>query len=351
MRASHITPNGYGSRLLISIIKLADLEVILKIDHPSKLASYLFFILKDLEKLIDVRTGKHTTNSLFIKAKSSCFELLTPSRRQNPLSEIPFSNEYNDPQWKTINPLRVNDMGFCDLKFNIHTDYLHFNSRGPTHAIYSLDCMALVAKFVAYYKLKPDFTNIDQILLEFVHNEIIVPSILHDTVAIWMRNSTKQQFIINSPLAFYTSTVGDNITTDTLGSDFNGAMLDLLRLKDDLSNQSITAQTALSSLLITSDKISFSKYFSDLNLTTSLPKQQPYVWVDCIKNIAWWEFIITMVSYTPSHPDAVALQRDVVRDVKLWCMLKPWQEIHSSIPLKMIVKNRLEGLQAYLSQI
>jgi len=351
MRAAHITPNGYGSRLLVAIIKLADLDVILKFDHPSKLVNHLSFILKDLEKLIDVRTGKHTTHNLFIKSRQPCFELISPSRRQIPLLEIPFSNSYAESQWTEISPLRVNDMCSCDLKFSVHTDYFHFNNRGPTHVLYSLDCMALVAKFVAYYKYTQSNKDLEQTLLDFVHNEIIVPSLLRDTVAVWMRNSVKQQFITDSPLSSYTSTVGDNITTDTVGSDFNGAMLDLVKLKEDLINQSITAQTALSSVLLTSDKLSFSKYFIDLNLTTSVPKQQPYIWVECLKNIAWWEFIITMTSHTPSHPDAVSLQRDVLRDIRLWCMLKPWQEIHSSIPLKTMVRNRLEGMLTYLSSV
>lgn len=349
MRAAHITPNGYGSRLLVAIIKLADIDKILGFDNPSKLSTYLTFILKDLEKLIDVRIGKNTTQTLFIKSKLPCFELISPSRRKNPLLDIPFSYPYTE--WKNIRPLRVTEMGSCDLKFNIHTDYLHYPQRGPTHVLYSLDCMALIAKFVAYYKSKESVIDEDQLLLEFVHNEIIVPSILRDTTALWIRNIVKQQFISNSRLSSYTATIWDNITTDTIGSDFNGAMVDIAKLKEDLTNQSITAQTVLSSIGLTPDKISFSKYFSELSLTTSIPQQHPYIWLDCIKNISWWEFVITMTSLTPDHPDAISFQRDVLRDIRLWNMLKPWQEIHSSIPLKTRVKNKLEGLMTYLSNI
>lgn len=347
-RARHITPNGYGSRLLVAIIKLADLETILKFDNTSKLSSHLLFILKDLEKLVDVRAGKHTTTTLFIKSKTPCFELMFPTRRQNPLYEIPFGESYDSPSWSMIKPLRVCDMGATDLKFNIHTDYFHYSNHGPTHALYGLDCMALVAKFVAYYKSLKTVDDIDQCLLDFVHNEIIVPSLVEDTTAIWLRNAFKEQLIVNSPLESRTATIWDNITTDSIGSDFTGAMRDVTRLKDELKNQSLTPQSFLSSLLMTEDRVSFSQYFTDLTKTAAVPNQQPYVWVDGVKNIAWWEFIILVTSLSPTLPDVISFKRDVLRDIRLWIMLKPWQEIHGSIPLKTMVRNRLEGLRDYL---
>lgn len=349
MRASHLTPNGYGSRLLMEIIKLADLETLLITGDPYKRTGEgLFPIVKDLEKPIDVRIGRHTTSSLFVKSKTPCFELVTPSRRKNPLAEIPFDQPYDHPSWKAIRPLRIVDMGTCDLRFSVHTDYLTYQKHGPTHVVYALDCFALVTKFIAYYRAQKFIANLDQTILDFIHNDVVIPTLLNDSLAIWLRNIYKQQLITASPLESHTSTIWDVITIDTIGSDFTGAMVDVQHLKDDLRKQSITAQTALASLLLSTKKQSFTEYYTELYETTRTPDQQPYVWVDCFKNLSWWEFIVMVTSYTPDHPDAMALQRDVVRDVRFWLMMKPWQEAHGSIPYKTMIRNRLEGLYTYL---
>lgn len=350
MRASHLTPNGNGSRLLTEIIKLADLDTLLIKDDPYKRTGPgLIPIIKDLEKPIDVRIGKHTMHSLFIKSKTPCFELITPSRRNNPLGDIPWDMPYDHPSWKDVRPLRISDMGTADLKFNVHTDYLTYAKHGPTHAVYSLDCFALVSKFIAYYKYQKSVTNLDQCILGFIHNDVVIPTLLNDSLSIWLRNTYKQQLLSSSPLESHTSTIWDNITIDTIGSDFTGAMVDIQNLKRDLKNQSISAQTVLNSLLLSSDKKSFSSYYTELYETTRTPDQQPFVWVDCLKNVSWWEFIVMITSYVPDLPDSIALQRGVLRDVRLWIMLKPWQQVHGSIPFKTMVRNRLEGLYTYLN--
>lgn len=351
-RSNHLTPNGYGSRLLMDIVKLVDLDKVLSPGEPvQKSAAYIFSMVKDLEKMIDVRVGRHTTSHLFVKSKTPCFELMTPSRRKNPLVEIPIELPYTNPAWSSIKPLRVSDMGVCDLKLNFQTDYLQYANRGPTHVVYALDCFALVCKFIAYYKFRSPVVDREQALLDFVHDEVIVPAILNDTFAIWLRNVYKQQLISYSPLETHTATIWDNITTDTIGSDFSGAMQDIVQLKNDLINQSVTANVAMSSLLLTTDRRSFSTYYKDLYKTTTTPDQQPYVWVDCLKNLAWWEFIVLIASFLPGHPDTVSMQRDVTRDVHFWLAMKPWNEIKGSIPFKEMVRNRLEGLHTYLKTI
>ena len=347
-RASYLTPNGYGSRLLVDIIKLADLETILNLDRP--LGEYLLPLVKDLEKPIDVRIGKHTTSQLFIQSKRSCFELMTASRRVNPLLDIPFNVEYNRPEWKEIQPLRICDMGTTDLKFQVYNDQLSYPRHGPTHVVYALDCLALVAKFVAYYKAQRYVGDIDQCLLDFVHHEVIVPTLLRDSTAIWLRNIYRQQLLSASPLESHTSTIWDVVNIDTIGSDFSAAMMDVQHLRTDLKNQSISNQTAMSSLLLGTSGQSFTAYYTELYRTTTTPNQQPYAWVDCLKNLSWWEFILMMSSFVPDYPDVISLRRDVVRDVRFWVMFKPWQSIHHSIPYRTMIRSRLEGMLSYLNE-
>jgi hypothetical protein len=349
MRASHITPNGYGSRLLVDIIKLADLDVLLKKDTDQyRLPSYLLSITKDLEKPIDVRQGKHTTNQLFIHSRQPCFELLTPSRRLSPLAEIPFDQPYSNARWDTIQPLRIADMGTTDLRFQVYNDQLSYQHHGPTHVVYSLDCLALVAKFVSYYQAQSSVPNLDQCLLNFVHSEIIVPSLLKDSLALWLRNIYRQQLLSASPLESHTSTIWDVVNIDTLGSDFSAAMIDINHLKTDLKNQSISSQTAMSSLVLGINGESFTSYYKNLYYTSTLPTEQPYAWVECLKNLSWWEFILMVSSFTPDYPDVISLQRDIIRDIRFWLMFKPWNEVHGSIPYKTMIRSRLEGMYTYL---
>lgn len=347
-RANHTTPNGYGSRLIGSIIKLANLKEILTLDSKD-LGTYLLWIRKDLEKPIDVRQGKYSTRQLFIKSSTLCHELMTIGRTANPLLDIPFDVPYSDAKWHMIRPFRICDMGTTDLKFDVHTDYLQYRSHGPTYAVYSLDVIALVAKFVAYTKTLNDLKDIDQIILDFVHKEIVVPTLLNDSLSLWLRNIYKQQFLSVSPIESYTSTIWDVINIDTIGSDFNSAIGDIVHLRQDLKNQSITYQTALSSLPLSIDRESFTNYYKNLYATTSVPNEQAFLWVDCLKNLLWWEFILVTASFLPNHPDVLSLKRDALRDVRLWMMLKPWQNIHSSIPYQISIKSKLQGLYTYLN--
>ena len=348
-RALNLTPNGNGSRLLMSIIKRADLETLLLPGDPkNRTGPNLLPLLKDLEKSIDVRNGKHTTKKLFIQSRTYCFELMTASRRTNPLSEIPYDKPYDDPAWKTIFPLRVCDMSAADLRFSFHTDYLTYNDNGPSYVIYALDCFALISKFVAYYHAQTDVHDLDQTILNFLHSEVIVPALLNDTVALWMRGIYRQQLIDGSPLEYHTSTLWDNITTDVLGSDFNGAMLDVQRLRHDLINNNIGIRDVLSTLLVTVHKQDFSSYYKELWETTGTPNEQPYIWVDCIKNLGFWEFILLVSSYVETTAEAIALRRLIKRDLRFWLMMRPWQEIHGSIPLRTTIRSRLQGMMRYL---
>lgn len=344
-RASHITPNGYGSRLLMDIIKIADIDTLSYSKDPY---AQLLPMLKDLEKLVDPRNGKHTTRTLFVKSRTSCFELIAPSRLQNPLSTIPIDKEYNDPSWSAINPLRIVDMGTTDLHFSVHSGYLHYPSHGPIYTVYTIDCMALVLKFIAYRKAIQQIDDEDQIILDFLNTEIIVPTLLKDSTSIWLRNLYKQQLLSGSPLEFHTSTMWDVITTDVVGPDITGAISDILHLKRDLENQSLSPQTVLSSLKITIDDISFSQYFTQLWLTTQSPNLKPFLWVEALKYLAWWEMILLTASYQPDAPSTIALRRDILRDIRLLVMMRPWQEITNSFPFKTMVRSKIEGLYTYL---
>jgi hypothetical protein len=349
-RSSYINNNSYGLRLLSEIIKATDLSTLLIPNDPyNRLGYNLFDITRDLEKYIDVRNGKHTTKSLFVQSKNRCFELITPARRNNPLLDIPFDKDYNDPKWSTIRPLRIVDMSPCDLTFKVYNDQLDYYSRGPNYAVYSLDCFALVSKFVAYYKLKP-MSDLDQCISNFLHYEIIVPTLLNDSVSLWLRNVYRQQFVTDSKLESMTSTIWDNVDIDTLGTEFSAAMIDVINLKRNLSSENIDPLTVLSSLPLSVTKQSSISYYNELYSTTLTPNQLPYVWVESLKNLAWFEFVILLMSFTPNIPEVVSAKRFIIRDVKLAIMCRPWSQINSSIPYKTTIKNKLEGMYNFLRE-
>ena len=347
-RSSHTTPNGYGSRLLVEIIKLAGLKQ--NIFSPTtalNTSQYLVAIVRDLEKMIDVRIGKHTTKTLFIKSRTNCFELIIPVRRSDAITSIPFDKPYTDPQWRDIKPLRLVDLGASDLHFQVYDDHLTFYRRGPTHAVYTLDCVALVAKFIAYYKQQTSVDDPDQCILDFIHNDVIVPCLLNDALALWLRNTYRQQFISSSPLVSLTSTLWDTVNMDSIGADFSCDMVDVNHLKTDLIKKSLTDQTVFSSLLLTTRRQSFTDYFIDLQLTTRVSTSQQYIWIDCLKNLAWWEMMILVASLNTDNPDTLSLFRNVRRDLRYWVMMKPWTSISQSIPYHNTIRQRLEGLYEF----
>ncbi len=348
-RSEYLTPNGNGTRLLTAILKTADLEAMIRTDkYTDYIVNILYPMVKDLEKHIDVRRGNYTANKLFIKTKNACFEMITPVRTEYPLENIPFDVPYDDPRWNTIRPFRIVELGACDLTFSLHTDYLQYRKHGPTHAVYTLDCFALVTKFIAYYKSRVTVPNFDQCILDFLHDDIIIPTLQEDSLALWLRNIYRSQFILNSPLESRTSTVWDAIVTDTLGSDFTGAMMDVHRIKKEIENNAISLRTLVSSLPLTTTNKSFSVYYTQLCDTTRIPRQQPYIWVECLKHLTWIETILLFTSFIPDHPESLTLRRQVRRDLELWVMMKPWQMISGSIPFRTMIRNRLEGLVTYL---
>ena len=352
MRASYLTSNSYGMRLLTQIIKLADLDTLLLPDDPYKRrGSNLISWVKDLEKPIDVRQGKRTQSSLFIKSKQPCFELMIPSRRRNPLVEIPYGKPWSHSDWRKIKPFRITEMGPCDLIFKVFDERLDYTKQGPTHAIYTLDCFALVSMFVAYYQDQSSVPDLDQLILTFLHNEIVIPTLLNDSTALWLRNIYRQQFMSGSILSQKTPTVWDTITTDTLGADFNGAMVDIDHLKKDLRKGSISDLSALSSLLMTTKDQSLTSYYKELYDTTQSPDVSYYIWVDVLKNMGWWEMILLTGSFSSGFIDSTSFKRELLRDVRTGCLVRPWNEIPGSIPYKTYVKSHLEDMYKYLDSL
>jgi hypothetical protein len=352
MRSAYITPNSPGCRLLMEIIKLADVSVLLDRakEDLSSLKS-LVPLTKDLEKPIDARIGRTTPSSLFIQSRTPCFELMTASRRTNPLIDIPWGKAYGHPDWATIRPFRIVDMGATELHYQVYTEQLIFTRLGPTHAVYALDCVALVASCVTYLCSLSTIPDLDQAILDFLHTDIIVPTLLHDSASLWLRSTYKQQFLSSSPLESRTTTMWDAVNIDSLGTDYTGGMMDVAHLRHDLLRQSIHPLSVLSSLPLTPDGQSVSDYYTQLWSTTDLSVDHAYVWIACLKNIAWWEFVLTITSFSPSYPDVQAFHRAITRDVRFWVMMRPWQNVHSSLPYRKIIQTKLEGLLDYLNEL
>ena len=351
-RASFTNPDTNGVRLLRQILEICDLDTLLALSvKPGRLGEYLLSMTYELEKVIDVRIGKNTSQSLFINGKTRCYELVTPSRRKNPLSEIPLGSKYDSGDWDKIRPLRIWDMGVSNLTFRFNDGRLDYNHHCPSYAIYSLDCFALVAKFIAYYKSQTKNIDLDSVMVNYIYSEIIVPSLLSDSVSIWLRNIYRQQFLSDTKLESHNSTLWDNTNIVALGTEFNNAMYDINHLKVDLRKEVITYSEVLSSLPLTGDGQHFISYYKELYNTTQLSDQQPYIWVEFIKNVSWFEFVLLVSSFSPSIPNVTSFQRDLIREVRFAIMMKPWNEVRASIPLKNVILHRLEGMYAYLNRL
>ena len=348
-RAGHLTTNGPGTRLLTALIKQVDIHVLVASSASlTSITQDLQSKVKDLEKMIDVRSGKHTQTNLFIKSHPVCFELMTPSRRTNVFTDIPSDKPWSDLSWMRLKPMRLVDMGACPLVAQLTGDQIHYRSQGPTHAVYAVDVVVLIAGFIAYYRSMSKPFVLDQLILDYVTNAVVIPCLLEDSASLWLRSRYRQIFVLDSVLEPHTTTVWDVITPDTVTSDWAPGTLEVQHLKQDLLNQSISVNTVLSSLPLTADRVNFVHYYSQLWSTTRTPDDQPWIWVDCLKNLAWWEFILSVAAPQRNLPGVKSMLRDLTRDVRFWMMIKPWQEIRQSIPYRTIIESRLSGMYTYL---
>lgn len=347
VRSTHTSSNSYGIRVLTEIIKLSDLKTILPMYMSGKLSSsYLLSITKDLEQPIDVRNGRQGS-SFFIKSKTMCYELITASRRDNPLGDIPYGKDYDNSEWKAIRPFRIYDISACDLVYTAHGAHLYYTGDGPKYVIYTVDCFALLCKFLAYYKAAKYKDDVDTLIQEYLHKDVVIPNLLRDSASIWMRNNFRNQFLIGSPLESRSMTLWDNINGDTLGADYTGAMYDVHHLKKDVISGSVTPLVGMSSLQL-SRNTGFTQYYTELFENNKGSITSSHLWVECLKNLPWWEFITLINATGKALPETQMFEKDVIRDVRFWKMLRPWNSVHGSLPYRAIVETRLTSLYDYL---
>lgn len=346
-----------GTRLLTEIINLSNVRSYLLSNPNNKnFEKDLLSRLSDIETVIDTRHFRKALPNQFVLSKSggsaSCYEIIVPARRQNPLVSIPIGKDYNDPAWSNINPFRVYDMGDFDLSFNVYKSRLDFYGKSPSYAIYTVDCFALIAKFIAYYKSsKWKIVDYENILQEFLHEEIVTKTLIGDILPIYLRNVFMQQFAISTDIKSSETADTDTTDLDTLGSEFSAAMFDIRKLKQFTANNNLHPLTVLSSILITPDNEDFISYYKNLYFTTQLPDDRTYFWVECVKNLRWWRFILTVFSLNPDHPYVISFYRDVLREVRIWMYIRPWNNIPSGYPYKGYVKKSIENLYEELNAV
>ena len=247
--------------------------------------------------------------------------------------------------WQDVRPLRVNDTDASILKTNFQTGYLYYKSQGPSFVIYSLDCFALIMKMFHYFRNKQNGRPSDIDVALFLHDEIIVPSVLRDTATIWLRNAYQRQLISEKPLRSLTMTEWDEINPDSLGPSFTYAMQELQKFKFS-NNQPMLP---FSSFHMGSE-IRFIDYYKTLYSGTRLPDNKAYIWVNVVKNLAWWEFVILINSFSASHPSVRRLNTTLRRELYLWLNLKPWLEIKGSAATRESLERKLKVLYKYLTE-
>ncbi len=337
-----------GTRLLTEIIAISGIRSYLLsgLTDRRNEEDFLFQRLEDIESVIDVKHFRKMLPHQFVITKSPCYEIIIPSRRRNALLEIPIGKDYDDPMWETVNPFRIYDMGDFELTFNVYKSRIDFYGKSPSYVIYTLDCFALISKFIAYYRKVSKNRTVDYetVLSEYLHEEIVTKTLLNDMIPIWMRNTFEKQLLGSKDVESINTADGDTTDQDTLGTVFSSAMFDIRKLKQNIINKNIPPFEALSSFIITPDGKDFVSYYKDLYLTTNLPNNKSYIWVECVKNLRWWNFVFTVLSLNSDFPEVISFYKDLLREVRLWIYLKPWNNIPPGYPYKSYIKENIVSL-------
>jgi len=272
-RSSYTNSNSYGVRLLAEIIKSVDLEVVIPLYLDKKFdLTDLTFMIRELEQPIDSRVVKtRPSSNYFISSRVKCDEVIIPVRRKHPMIDIPHYVSYQDARWDNIRPFRMMDISDCDLVYTAHQAKLLYHGVGPKFVVYTLDTVSLVSKFLSYFESHSTDGNLELIIMNFLHEEIVIPTLVKDSVSLWIRNNFRKTLISGSPLRSFTMTLWDNINGDTLGTTFNAAQRDVEALRTDLIKGSISPLVALSSLKLSPDT-TFTQYYLELG-KNSIPGQ------------------------------------------------------------------------------
>jgi len=349
-RSTKSLSGGAGMRLIAHLLKLGNLEAWLAAENPFTIPrTGVLAVLGDMEKLIDPRGSQDINKTLFAKTTTPCFELLFPVHRGS-MGKLMDGVVYTDPYWKTIKPFRVVDMGKAPLTFTLHNGMLLFNRQGPTHVLYTLDCLALVAKFLSYAKYKGPTSDWDRLVQEFVQFEVVIPALVQDMFSLWLRNTYHQQLLPTSPLAIHTATVWDNVTQNTLGSELSPGLRDVQQLKSELDNNNLTPSGVVSSLPVAGGEM-LNRFWTDQIVHTQVTTQTSGEWLDYLKNLSLCEFLLTMTAMAPEQPYALNLHQVLTRIIRQACMTKPWNDLRQTSPYKTILQNRLEGMYSYLMTV
>jgi len=184
--------------------------------------------------------------------------------------------------------------------------------------------------------------------MNFLHEEIVIPTLVKDSVSLWIRNNFRKTLISGSPLRSFTMTLWDNINGDTLGTTFNAAQRDVEALRTDLIKGSISPLVALSSLKLSPDT-TFTQYYLELGKNSIPSPDSTQPWATCILHLSWWEMILVTTSLS-KLPEVISFERDVKREIYHWVRSEVWNNISNSLPYRETIRTRLVGMYEYLNK-
>lgn len=338
---------SYGSRQLLATLEIANIPALLSDPHFPRTIDE---IIPALEQIYDPRLFQRNQQSKFVRSNTACYELVIPARMKvQPFMTDP-NVSYSDERWQAVQPFRLYDMGSATLSFQVQTGYLQFDQHAPTYAFYTLDCRMLVLACLAYCRSFLQHRDFDELLPEFIHTQVVIPTLLRDTHSLWLRNVYKQQLMVDSPLEAFTATMWDGVTSNELGPEFTSAMREIVRVREDLRNQSISFSQALGALPLDSSRHSVASYYIALYESTPLSPQITSMWVECLKQLAWWEFFVLISSYLSAEPQVLSFRRAGRQDIGFALMTKPWQSTNGSMAFQGLFRGRLEGLHRYFRE-
>ena len=347
-RASHTVPITNGLRLIEQILSSDPVVTMTYDSDPWRaLGDNIDSVIRSLGRFLDPEQSGVLNRHMFISPHHKCLELVFPTQRQDPYGTLPYEKTFTD-KWKRVRPLRLLETDAPDLTFEFSQGYIFYRTQAPTLAVFGLDIFSLVIKYLVYRTSLPKDADFDYAIRHYIHDEVLLPCFLTDPLSLWLRNQYQQVASRNGTEHILEDGYYRTVTGNTLGSEYNPAMDDVLMLLNQLSERSVSVSSVLSSLWLDADgTVSIRDYITDLFANYSPPYQQQYMWLSGMAYLGWIEWFISLSQRQKDVPDALTVKHRLQRDVALWINAQPWQHVND-LYCRDYLRQRIERIMLYL---
>lgn len=338
--------------LLERIIGMAQIESLLSMgDNFSQYTHGILPVLEEMNALFDPpqNTGK-VTDFIAQKGSQFCKEYMFPTSTGDVFNDLPFGKGWDD--WISVKPLTIRLLPTSELTFYALGEKLQYRHDLPTIALFTLDCTALVMKYLSYLNAKNINVfrdNEKSTLPQWLHQYVVYPTLIKDSVSLWMTGQYQRQLLAATPVTgSFQDYAWVSATAGRIGSQYPQAIQDITYLISQLESGSVTPNTFISSLYLP-DNTSVINESNRLS-KSSISSYTQYRWGEYLSLTPLLDIILSALTLYPYKTENQNSIITIKRELRLFQMAHPWSSLPDKI-LKDYIVTSLEKQMSLLNAI